>query len=563
LGEDIVRKSIRLASVAALVAGSLALPAQAALATTTTVGSGRYENTSASIAYAGSWQVNTHSSDSGGNSSNGKIAGDSAQLTFNSTGVQWLARTGPALGLGKVYLDGAHVATVDLYSAVQQFQRPVYSNKSLASGTHTIKVVRVGAKNALSRGNDIVVDAIVVSDTAAPAAPAGVTATEERKGIRISWSAGTAADLAGYRVYRATATGEFEPVSGNALLTGTSFLDVGLLPGKGYRFVVVAQDSSGNVSDRSAVRSVTPAVLAPVQRRYSDCPTTGTVVSNITQLRAAVSAAKPGSVIRLASGVYRGGVSVARSGTSTAPIWICGPRTAVLDNSNVASANGFFVNNVSNVVISGMTIQNFRKGVVLSTASRITVSDVLIRNIGEEAVKVRYGTTDSTIVKNTIQNTGRVNAQYGEGVYIGSSPKDWCAVYNCNTDRSDRNSVIANTISGTTADPIEAKPGTAGGVIRNNTVDGARVVAADTLIAVKGNDYLVLDNVGTSQLDTRGLYAMETEVPGYGYGNVFARNTVSVPVGATAVFVGPENLVDCNNAAPVVGSVLTNRDCQK
>jgi len=559
-----VKKSLFAASIAAaLVAGGLVLPTQAAHAATATVASGRYENTSASIAYAGTWQLNKHSSDSGGSSSNGKSAGDSAELTFDSTGVEWVARTGPALGLGKVYLDGAEVATVDLYSPVQQFQRPVYRNTSLSSGTHTIRVVRLGAKNALSRGNDIVVDAIVVSDTTPPAAPATVTATEERKGIRVSWSASAATDLAGYRVYRATGTGAYEVVSGDSLLTGTDFLDVGLVPGKGYRFLIMAQDSSGNSSVRSIVRSVTPVVQAPVERRYTDCPTTGTTVSNITQLRAAVGAAKAGSVIRLASGVYKGGVTVARSGTGSAPIWICGPRTAVLDNSNVASGNGFFLGSVSNVVVSGMTIQNFRKGVVLSAANHITVSDVLIKNTGEEAVKVRYGTTDSTIVKNTIQNTGRVNAEYGEGVYIGSSPKDWCAVYSCNTDKSDRNSVIGNAISGTTADPIEAKPGTTGGVIRNNTVDGGSVTAVDTLIAVKGNDYLVMDNVGTNGRDARGLYAMETEVPGYGYGNVFARNKVSVPNGATAVFVGPENLVDCNNAAPVAGSVLTNRDCQK
>ena len=558
-----MNRILRMPAVAVLVAGGLVLPGQAAVADTSSVGSGRYENTSGSVVYGGSWQANSHGSDSGGNSSNGKIAGDSAQLTFSSTGVEWVARTGPALALGKVYLDGVQVATVDLYSATQQFQRPVYSNKSLSSGTHTIKVVRVGAKNALSRGNDIVLDAIVVSDTAAPATPTAVTATEERKGIRLSWAASTATDLAGYRVYRAEGAADYVPVSGDALLTGTSFLDVGLVPGRGYRFVVTAQDTSGNTSARSAVRSVTPAVPAPIQRRYGDCPTTGTTVSNITQLRAAVGAAKPGSVIRLASGVYRGGVPVTRSGTSTAPIWICGPRTAVLDNSNVASGNGFFLGKVSNVVVSGMTIQNFRKGVVLSTASHITVSDVLIRNIGEEAIKVRYGTTDSTIVKNTIQNTGRVTAEYGEGVYIGSSPKDWCAVYSCNTDKSDRNQVIANTITGTTADPIEAKPGTTGGTIRGNSVDGAQVVAVDTLIAVKGNDYVVVDNVGTNGRDDRGLYAMETEVPGYGYGNVFARNRVSVPFGATAVFVGPENLVDCNNAAPIAGSLLTNRDCQK
>jgi hypothetical protein len=558
-----MKNVLRLATVAALVGAGLVLPAQGAMAATVT--SGSYENDGGQISYSGTWQVNKHSSDSGGYSSAGKIAGDIARMSFDSTGIEWRARTGPSLGLAHVWIDHVHMGTIDLYSAAPQYQRPVYVNRSLASGVHLIEVQRTGARNPLSGGNDVVVDSFVVTDRVAPATPASFSAVEERKGVRLSWAATPGADVAGYAVYRAAGDGAFERVSGDALLATTQFLDVGLLPGSRYRFAVQAFDTTGNASPRSAATTITLAPTATVKKRYYDCPTTGTRVSNITQLRAAVSAVKPGSVILLQPGVYRGGIHVPASGTAAAPIWICGPRTAILDYGNTSSSQGVMLNKVSNVVVSGMTIQNFRKGVVLSGASRITVSDVLVRNVGEEAIKLRYGTTDSTIVKNEVYNTGRVVPQYGEGIYIGSSPKDWCAVYACNEDRSDRNQVIANTISGTTADPIETKPGTSGGVIRNNIIDGQSVVAVDALLSVKGNDYIVVDNTGVNGKAHLGVYAGYTEVEGYGVGNVFARNRVGVPAGATAIVLGKgaNNLVDCNNTATVSGSALTNVTCQK
>ena len=302
--------------------------------------------------------------------------------------------------------------------------------------------------------------------------------------------------------------------------------------------------------------------FAPVKTRIFNCPKSGKKVKNIAQLRSAVASAKPGTVIRLASGVYRGGFKITASGTAQKPIWICGPSSAVLDNANVRSGVGVTIKGARHVNVSGFTIQSFRKGVVLDGASRSSASDLVVRNIGEEAIKLRYGTTDSMIVKNTVQNTGRVVAMYGEGIYIGTSPKKWCAVYNCKMDRSDRNSIVANRISGTTADPIETKPGTSGGVIRNNHIDGNSLVAVDKLMSVKGNDFLITDNVAINGRSTVGMFAGFTETKGFGVGNVFARNSVSVPSGATAVFVGPGNVVDCSNKAVKKGSVLTNRGCQ-
>jgi Right handed beta helix region len=576
--KDSVNRTTRLASVAALAALALVGTAQTASAAPVTaapaasvvaaptatkvVGSSRYENTSSAVALSGNWAQAKHSSDSGGSSANAKVAGNSAQLSFKATGVKWVARTGPSLGVAQVYLDGVRVATVDQYSSTQKFQQTLYSNTSLTKGEHTLKIVRTGTKSAASRGNDISVDALVVTDGAAPAAPKSVKSTVQREGVRITWAKSSSGDVKGYRVYRATGGGNFQKISGSSLVKGLNYLDIGLTGGKKYRFAVAAVDTSGNVSAKSKLVSVTQPKTAPVKSRVFNCPKGGKSVSNIAQLRKAVAAAKPGTVIRLKPGVYKGGIIVTKSGTAAKPIWICGSSRSVLDHSNIRDNSGVKIEKASHVNIAGFTIQSFRKGVVLSGASHISVSDLVIRNIGEEGVKLRYGTTDSMIVKNTIQNTGRVVAQYGEGIYIGSSPKDWCAVYNCKTDKSDRNSVVANSISGTTADPIEAKPGTSGGVIRNNTIDGKSLVAVDHLMAVKGKNYLVTDNVAVNGRSTRGITSTYTEVAGYGTGNVFARNRVSVPKGATAVYVGEGNIVDCSNSAPVAGSLRSNVPCQ-
>jgi hypothetical protein len=322
-------------------------------------------------------------------------------------------------------------------------------------------------------------------------------------------------------------------------------------------------DPSAAVSEAApSGAAAAPKTFSPVKTRIFNCPKAGKKVKNIAQLRSAVASAKPGTVIRLASGIYKGGIKVTASGTAAKPIWICGPSSAVLDNSNVRSGVGVTIKGARHVNVSGFTIQSFRKGVVLDGASRSSASDLVVRNIGEEAIKLRYGTTDSMIVKNTVQNTGRVVAMYGEGIYIGTSPKKWCAVYGCKMDRSDRNSIVANRISGTTADPIETKPGTTGGVIRHNSVDGNSLVSVETLMSIKGNDYVVTDNVAVNGKSTVGVYAGFTETKGFGVGNVFARNRVSVPSGATALFVGPNNVVDCSNKAVVKGSHLTNRGCK-
>src|ERR1700710_708028 len=154
------------------------------------VEAGTYENTSAAIAYSGTWATASSGSDSGGSIST--LAGTGyAEVTFRETSVRWVARTANYLGIANVYLDGAKVTTVDLYSAANGFKKTVYTSPTLSYGTHTLRVERSGTKSDASSGRSVDVDAFVVPDSQAPATPTGLQAAADGAGASLSWTAGS------------------------------------------------------------------------------------------------------------------------------------------------------------------------------------------------------------------------------------------------------------------------------------------------------------------------------------------------------------------------------------
>ena len=132
----------------------------------------RFEDTSASIVFAGSWALNnTVRPWSGGTAAlaNGgpSATGDPtrATLTFTGTGVRWIGFQGPMAGIAKVYLDGALVATVDAYLASEVVGAVLYTVSGLASGSHTLAVESTGTRNPSSSDIFVVVDAFDVTTT--------------------------------------------------------------------------------------------------------------------------------------------------------------------------------------------------------------------------------------------------------------------------------------------------------------------------------------------------------------------------------------------------------------
>ncbi len=514
--------SILRAMSAALAAAALLIPAAPAIATTAAP-VGAYENDSSAITYAGAWRTMDSQSDSGGSSSYLNSAG-SASFTFSGTAVRWVARTTPSSGIAAVHIDGVKVADVDRYSAAAAYQKVVFQPTGLTDAVHILQIEWTGKANPAASGTNLMIDSIQVPDVTPPVKPTGVTAYNTTGNVAIKWNP-VAADVETYRVYSMTSP-DIWSLIGQTSKTSTYFKVLGAPSNSLQTYSVTAVDAAGNESAKAYRGLVTTGVTPVGSYRYASCPPATATVRTGTELMNAVAAAQPGNVIALAPGRYAGQMNLSANGAAGKPIWICGPRDAVIDGGGITKGQSpIQVSSSSHLVVTGMTVTNGLKGVTVRSSNNITVSDLLVENIGYEAIHLRSNTSDSTVVGNTIRNTGLLAAQYGEGVYIGSSDANWCALTDCLPDKSDRIAVVGNDISGTGAEAIEGKEGTTGGVIRDNVING-QGAQSESWIMVAGNDWSVTSNTGTSSR-LHG-FRHSAHVDGWGQRNLFAANAATV-----------------------------------
>jgi fibronectin type 3 domain-containing protein len=82
-----------------------------------------------------------------------------------------------------------------------------------------------------------------------PSTPAGLNAIAGTGNIELVWDRNTEADLAGYRLYRASGDGNPEKIAD--IQDTPSYSDRKVESGKRYRYVVSAVDRSGNESQQS------------------------------------------------------------------------------------------------------------------------------------------------------------------------------------------------------------------------------------------------------------------------------------------------------------------------
>ena len=98
----------------------------------------------------------------------------------------------------------------------------------------------------------------LASDTTAPGAPGGLTATGGDGAAMLAWVAPADLDVAGYRVYRQDVAGGW-PATPVAAVAARSFEDRGLANGTSRAYRVTAIDGAGNESAPSAVAAATPS----------------------------------------------------------------------------------------------------------------------------------------------------------------------------------------------------------------------------------------------------------------------------------------------------------------
>jgi hypothetical protein len=320
---------------------------------------------------------------------------------------------------------------------------------------------------------------------------------------------------------------------------------------------------AGCAAPEAPTGSPTGSPSATSAGQVPECPEGGTEVTTADELHDALAAAGPGDVIRLADGTYEGSFVAEASGEPEAPIHVCGGSDAVLDGGGTDHGTVVHLDGADHWVLIGFTVQNGQKGVMADGTVGSVLGGLTVRQIGDEAIHLRGTSTDNRLVGNTVSDTGLRESEFGEGIYIGSAESNWCEISDCEPDRSDRNEIVGNVISATTAESVDIKEGTSEGVLRDNEFDGSGMTGdADSWVDVKGNDWTITGNRGENS-PADGFQTHEV-LDGWGTGNRFAGNVATVNGPGFGYAFTPEldNILACDNAADGAESGLANVECR-
>jgi Right handed beta helix region len=282
-------------------------------------------------------------------------------------------------------------------------------------------------------------------------------------------------------------------------------------------------------------------------------------------LQRALDRATKGQRIRLADGVYRGEFVVRRSGTAGQRMALCGSRRAVLRGDSVKEGYVLHLDGADHWTISGFTVTNGEKGVMADGAAHNIVQDLAVHHIGHEGIHLRSFSTDNLVRGNLVRHTGLRKARYGEGVYVGSAHSNWCEYSGCKPDRSDRNSILENTIGpNVPAESVDLKEGTSSGLVSGNSFFGRHMTGADSWVDIKGNAWRVQANRGSES--PQDGFQVHVEADGWGRGNQLAANTGDLGAGGEyGVRVDDDaagTVVRCDNRIGGAGKGLANVPCR-
>jgi len=337
-----------------------------------------------------------------------------------------------------------------------------------------------------------------------------------------------------------------------------------------------SQSGHGTTTTPSASRSADPAASpSPAGPSTADssaaavsCSAPGSAdrvsVASARDLKSALAHPQPGEEIVLAPGTYAGNFTVSHSGTSAAPVTMCGPRTAILDGGDLSHGYTFYLDHASWWRVEGFTVEGGQKGVVADGSDHDLIDGLYVHFTGDEGIHLRAFSSHDTVRNCVVRDTGQKAQFYGEGIYVGSAHKNWCRYSGCRPDASDDDIITDNNIADTTAENIDIKEGTTGGQIAGNSFNGTGMVAsaATAWVNVKGNDWTVTGNTGVDSI--KDGFQVHQVYPGWGIGNVFRGNTAQVNGPGNGFYVQNKRLqtvVACNNKVKSAGRGFSTIAC--
>jgi len=320
---------------------------------------------------------------------------------------------------------------------------------------------------------------------------------------------------------------------------------------------------SGTASPRSP--TATTSVTARNAGGSGGCGSSVHVaVSSGNGLQNALSSARPGETIVLAPGTYNGNFVVTQSGTQSAPITLCGPRTAVLSGGDIGSGYVFHLEHASWWHLMDFTITGGQKGVMADDSDHDLLYGLYVHSTGDEGIHLRDFSSHDTISHSLVRDTGLLVPFYGEGIYVGSAHSNWCQYSGCQPDASNDDIITGNNIADTTAENIDIKEGTTGGQIIGNQLNGSGMAesAATAWVNVKGNTWLIADNVGVDSV--KDGFQDHKVYTGWGMYNTFRGNRADVNGPGYGFYVQSKHLdttVACQNTVSNAASGFSSVAC--
>ncbi|MGH9644155.1 MAG: hypothetical protein ACRD3Q_17255, partial [Terriglobales bacterium] len=220
-------------------------------------------------------------------------------------------------------------------------------------------------------------------------------------------------------------------------------------------------------------------------------------VTNAQDLTAALSAAQAGQTIEMADGTYAGNFTLDKPGTGGNPITLKGSKNAIISGS---SGYTILMNGANYWQLIGFSVTGGDKGVMIDKTHNSILSDLSVGKTGQEGVHFLNFSSNNILQHSLIHDTGLTKPQFGEGLYFGTAKSNWGKKSGGQPDKSNGNQAINNTFKATTAENIDVKEETSGGVIAGNHFDGSAISGenfADSVLDMKGYNYQVVDNVTT------------------------------------------------------------------
>jgi hypothetical protein len=286
-------------------------------------------------------------------------------------------------------------------------------------------------------------------------------------------------------------------------------------------------------------------------------------VADASELRQALARARPGDMIEMADGLYVGRFELRRDGAPDSRITLCGRRAAVIEGPDMTAGEYGIHITADHWTLIGFTVRHHSKGIVADDGDHLILKGLEVHDIGGEGIRLRVYSSDNLITETWVHDTGREEPSSGEGIYIGTAVSQWCRNTDCEPDESDRNVVTGNVVGpGTTAENIDLKEGTTGGIVSDNVLDGTGMTETDSWIDVKGNGWTIIGNRGVNA----PLDGFQTHVttPGWGEGNRFERNIAEVRgrgYGFNIDVRGEGNTVTCDNDVRNAAAGMANVTC--